>query len=395
MTANSRGVHSPEADAGPSRLKTDTRTHLPTQAPRSSPDFDTITSALSSAPNRPGAGTELRENDLLGSFEDLNSTRAHQDGNRYGYRRGHPPDLLGDDIWVDSSPTEQAQPPNHSQTSHRPGGSAPIHVNLPPRPDEMSPDYTPPLRPVRPRRMSQLSSFSGPSSPPFVSDVGRDIIFHPPSEFNRDTMKTELQSFAQSTPLQTGFDSELRHTIPLGPSVGTSKTRSPASSKLFNTLATTSKLASKWKTAMDPTSSAALPASLAQPGRVHHPGDLQKVSTTALPVEVTHTTPFASTDHIVGSYTAPAGAPGFDAHAFKEDPLQHVAEEEFRGTRLRGRQNGTAEVLSFRHADRVSEHTSAENRTDCLQAEKIPSTPSKAFSHLEPYMCVWKSYEAA
>jgi hypothetical protein len=215
-------------------------------------------------------------------------------------------DLLSDEP-LPSSPVQQSSWPPNAEAGP---SSTPLHIHLPPRPDEITPDYVPapPLR--SPRRLSQLS-FSGPGSPPQLSD----IVFHPAPE-----------SRPGSTRSSTGAN---------------------AQSKLFNTLATTTKLASKWRASIDPNlfhppspSTASL-----------HPQS-QSPTPTALPIEVTHTSPFAPSDRHPGTYIAPSGAPAFRPETMAPDTQLHI-HHEWAGTTLEGRRESTAPVLQPIIADQV------------------------------------------
>lgn len=160
----------------------------------------------------------------------------------------------------------------------------PDHIHLPPRPSEISPDYVPPLR--SPRRLSSFS-FPGPSSPPQLSEIVFDPLENagPPRNF------------------------------------GT------AQSKLFNTLATTTKLASKWKTVLDP--------------NLYNTPDRHPPSATALPIDVNHASPFAYT-HASPSRTTASSAP---------HPRSTL---EWSGTVLSGRRSATSSVLTSSIADQAS-----------------------------------------
>ena len=74
---------------------------------------------------------------------------------------------------------------------------------------------------------------------------------------------------------------------------------------------------------------------------------------TALPIDVTHFTPFGTVEQALGSYIPPAGAPGFDsrskgAQIHTTDPIDDI-----RGTKLAGRRQGTDAILSAADADKV------------------------------------------
>jgi hypothetical protein len=250
---------------------------------------------------------------------------------RSRHRAASPVDLLGSSPefgdFVDSGPRAQDdllldQASIHvQQYRHRPVDSRPLidlmsdepfpekawhaddangslHIQLPPRPSEITPDYNPPIR--SPRRLSDFA-FSGPGSPPQVSD----IVFH---------------ATPKSNP----------HRNPSG----------NAQSKLINTLATTSKLASKWKSAIDHIPSGQATSSFTTP------------TPTAKPIDISHTTPFVSRDRGSGSYIPPSGAPGF----VPEDPSPQEPQQndrDFADTLLIGRRGTTEPVLSTHIADKV------------------------------------------
>jgi len=195
-------------------------------------------------------------------------------------------DLMSDEPF----PDQQWQPKSHE----------PLHIQLPPRPSEISPDYNPPLR--SPRRLSIFAN-SGPGSPPQLSE----IVFHPAQE-------------AKPTALRNGQNGS-------------------AQSKLFNTLTTTSRLASKWKSSADHNTFNQLSP---------HAGP----TPTAQPIDISHSTPFAPWDRGSGGYIPPAGAPGFLPEADGSvDTFNKV--KDFSGTSLWGRRDATEAVLSPRVADQV------------------------------------------
>ena len=178
-----------------------------------------------------------------------------------------------------------------------PDTSRPLHITLPPRPSEISPDYEPPVR--SPRRLSQLS-FPGPSSPPQLSEV----VFHRAHEYD--------------SPTQTSLGN--------------------AQAKLFNTLATTTKIASRWRSTLD--HHTFIPPAVGVPER---PSD------TAVPIDINHTSPFM---HLDTPYVPPTGAPGFTPTKGLSRPNGGI--EDWSGTKLVGRRAGTSPVLDSSLADSVS-----------------------------------------
>lgn len=281
---------------------------------------------FSTAPSTQPSTSTLDHGDLLGSFEDLNQARrpapsAHAEGSATGPTA----DLMDDEGWTEFF--------NQQQHSKPPEAVKPIVIDLPPRPTEMPADYVPP---ARPRRMSQQRlSFSGPSSPPLVSHVGADITYRPTPESQRQPSYTANNGQIKTEP---------RHGSPLS--------RSPTQSKLMHTLATTTKIASKWKTVLDP--SMFHPPSNHQSGRLSAMPGLNDNDVparfTAEPIEVTHTTPFATPEQVAGSYTAPGGAPAFNAHE-KQSQKRGDAASEWPETKLIGRRLGTSEILTPHLAD--------------------------------------------
>mgnify|MGYP006876481246 CR=1 FL=1 len=267
------------------------------------PSFSSLCSHCTMISSQPGPSRPSRQPtpDLLGSspefgdFESAHSTHTaapvahhqnHHPADRHPTRRP-PIDLLSDE-------------PVHDEHSWPTSNARPIHIDLPPRPSEISPDYEPPLR--SPHRLSQLS-FPGPGSPPQLSDV----IFHP----------THVPETDHSRPRT-------------------------AQSKLLNTLATTTKIASKWRSALDhhnfsPPSSAT----------TSHPP-----SETALPINVNHSTPFNIVDRFEHVYIPPSGAPSYVPEPF--DLRHNGGDETCTGTSLMGRREATSPVLDVRLADSVS-----------------------------------------
>ena len=288
----------------------------------------------------------LHSNDLLGSFEDLHERTASLSA--VGHRSDGAQSV--EDL-LEGGSSSEAPRYDHSRSAEpliaRTVGVAPIHVSLPPRPSEISPDYAPPVH--SPPHLSRISSFPGPSSPPSVSNVGRDIIFHPAVEIEKTKPNKSLsQSYNGGSPHPVFNRHSKDHAEnPLD----TPTSRGPAQTKLLNALTNTAKLASKWKSVIDPI---AIAPSGQYPNRHHYRRqDLDLLRATAQPIDVTHFNPFASPEQIAGSYTGPSGAPGYDAHL--RDAVQHASssEDDFGGTTLRGRRAGTVEVLSRNDADKV------------------------------------------
>lgn len=281
---------------------------------------------FSAAPSpRPSANT-LDHDDLLGSFEDLDEARRPESDSSTRptpSSSGTRTDLLDDEGWTEFFTQQQHSKP--------PEPIKPMMIDLPPRPSEISADYVPP---TPPRRMSQKRlSFSGPRSPPLVSHVGADT-FRPTPESQRQP--------SGPTP-DSHYKTEPRH--------GSPPSRSPTQSKLMHTLATTTKMASKWKTVLDP--------SMFHPPS-NHPARHPTMPTahdkeppprsTAEPIEVTHTTPFATPEQVAGSYIAPGGAPAFHGNE-KQRQKRGAVNPEWPETKLVGRRLGTSEILTPHLAD--------------------------------------------
>lgn len=105
---------------------------------------------------------------------------------------------------------------------------------------------------------------------------------------------------------------------------------------LLDALATT-KVASRWK------------RSVLNPLRA----EAEPPSKTAVPIDVSHNSPFASVDQIAGrSYVAPSGAPGF--RPASETTHRAVEGDEWANTRLEGRRDTTEPVLTTQQAQLVS-----------------------------------------
>jgi hypothetical protein len=282
---------------------------------------------FSAAPS-PQPHTTLGEGDLLGSFENLSHAETAKPSAQPVSTSTTSTDLLDDEGWSEFF--------THQQHTRPPEPIKPMVIDLPPRPSEISPDYVPP--PAPPRRMSRKRlSFSGPSSPPLVSHIGGDFTYRPTPESQRNASSSTTNSTHQS-------ETSPRHSSP--------PMRSPTQSKLMHTLATTTKMASKWKTVLDPSMFHPLPDEHSSPsyqvrtGFDHEP----PARSTAEIIEVTHTTPFATREQVAGSYTAPVGAPAFNANE-KRGQRHGEAVSEWPDTKLVGRRAGTSELLTPHVAD--------------------------------------------
>lgn len=362
-----------EAPSGPSVLRA--KPYHPNDPPssRNMPSFrDELFARFPLSAADPVNTDALLEDDLLGSFEDISHTARRQGQDNAPIAREVIRGLSG----VNSVGPNHSRPPDISTFTGL-TSSHPIHMHLPPRPDEITPDYVPPP-PGLPRRISQPYTFPGPSSPPLLSDAGREIVFHPASEStqrNEYSLSEQSRQTSSSRFVSNGCEKDV-----LEPVQYTIRSSSPAHSKLFNTLATTTKLASKWKSALESSTTAALNGHSYPRPPPSQPSDLH--SKTALPIAVTHTTPFASPEQVAGSYVAPSGAPCFDSRFTKAHEPVRPTEEVLSGIRLFGRREGTAEVLSPRIADQVC-GGSLRQEADTALAAKLFTAPSKAIQHVD------------
>lgn len=229
--------------------------------PRRSSDFGGFVSAQSStsSPNHSGhirltRQPILQSDDLLGSFDDVEDARlTHK--------------LL---VPTPYSPDPSQPPP------------PPVIVQLPPRPDEISPDYVPPPHPN-----------------------------HPPYPIPTSPKKAEALSWS--------FDEK------------SSNAEAGPSSKSMNNLATTVKAANKWRRSID--------------RHAHEDKSSLMDLFEDWPSLVTHDNPFVKPEPIPGFRMPPAGAPGFvnlpelvSSHSAAEfvPPDLHLA----------GRRAGTQPVLN-------------------------------------------------
>ncbi|KAK8843413.1 hypothetical protein IAR55_007070 [Kwoniella newhampshirensis] len=319
-------------------------------ASSSSSDFGAFTSADHIQRQPP----TLHETDLLGSFDDPHPASERRRSPRTAFADV---DLLGGDDWVNRSrqPHNVSQLPDLlSSPSHDPApptASSPIHVDLPPRPTDIAPDYVPPIR--SPRRLSTNYFASSLSSPPLVTDAGSDIIFHPSHESGRDSAVGEMRRVQRTNSRNSTLSSVpiSAHDIHVEANQQRTFTHSPPHGKLLDTLATTTKLASKWRSVLNH-STFVPPGHALNEQQFNHP---QTTLAEPIPIDVTHDTPFASADQIAGSYTAPAGAPGFDPREARVKGPQR-GEEEWGHIRLSGRRETTDQVLKVADADSLRQH---------------------------------------
>ena len=203
----------------------------------------------------------------------------------------HSDDLLGsyEDV-AEGSPSHRSikvvDSVRNDDEHHSPPRAAPVHIALPPRPTEMSPDYAPP------RRVSFAQNSVGPSSPPSFSYAGNEIVFHPHVPSDGPSKSPRGRRVSGSAEME-GDDVWSQS----GPS---SPTRSQ---RMLHTIATSTKLASKWKSQVhaqeDPHANGILTTRQATQ------------TWTAQPVDITHETPFMYAEVTPGSNAPPTGAPGF------------------------------------------------------------------------------------
>lgn len=256
--------------------------------------------------NSPTHGLHLADTDLLGSFEDVNPATT----TRSGPSTSRPPALgFGQDLLTEEpeSTTINMVPPSDSR-------------NLSHRTSKSSLDSSPSRS-----RFLMSSPFPGPSSPPRVSESGSEILFHAPSSM--DEAATQFRRLRRLSNDDFNRNKSATH----------SNNGHPHSQhSLLDALATT-KVASRWK------------RSVLNPLR----SEPEPPSKTAVPIDVNHSSPFASVDQIAGrNYVAPSGAPGF--RPVSDTSHKTDEEDEWATTRLEGRRDTTEPVLTIQQAQAVS-----------------------------------------
>lgn len=302
------------------------RTHKPT----TSSDFGDFHSApVDNAHRHQQDSGNLHSGDLLMSFDDIDEDVSRPASAAPPPRVHHQNiDLLSDELDFGAPPKRSTE---SSPTRVRHGS-------------------------LRGRR--SFSTFTGPSSPPRVSEAGADIIFHPPYRPGHDnTAAKSLRRMShgpgmelERTPSEDhrwnvlGDDHRDHGNASSHPEAESSHHASPRPRSLVDAFAT-SKLASRWK------------RSVLGPNLIHQlAGEPEPPSKTAVPIDVSHTSPFASRDQIAGTYIAPDGAPGFRSG----DSGGHWSEEgSWANTRLEGRRESTTPVLSQAQAEAVSARMTA------------------------------------
>ncbi|OXG18189.1 oxidation resistance protein 1 [Cryptococcus neoformans Tu259-1] len=209
------------------------------------------------------------------------------------------------------------------------------------------PTYSPRSRPTvepvphvrSPRRLSTFSSSTCPTSPPSITDAGCDIIFHP---FYDHTDVNATQAMQKMQDLGEHGASKRNDKVQLGGQASHSHiapSSSTSHSRLLDTLATTTKLASKWRSVIThPTSPNIADQTHNGPSKPH----MRHAETS--PMDITHDTPFASAEQIAGSYIPPTGAPGFTQAPVLG--LRHHGDGAFEPLALIGRKNSTSNVLT-------------------------------------------------
>ncbi|BEI91727.1 uncharacterized protein CcaverHIS019_0405470 [Cutaneotrichosporon cavernicola] len=271
---------------------------------------------------QPGGLTNLDSDDLLMSFDEVDERPAR---NSSSARGAHPPTDMFSDV------------PDFGSSSRRSVETSPTRsLN----------------RSLRGRR--SFSTFTGPSSPPRVSEAGADIIFHSPHRVGNHSSaaKSLRRMSSQGSPLD--FERSLTDD-PLWAYSGSSRPptvpeSSDSSSNRPRSLVdalSASKLATRWK------------RSVLGPNIIQQLGaEPEPPSRTAVPIDISHTSPFATRDQIAGTYVAPTGAPGFrDTGGGRWDE-----DSESSGPKLAGRQESTTPVLSQAQAEALRPHLPARQR---------------------------------
>lgn len=281
------------------------------------PDFSPLMATSSQPPlssSPVAAHFALEDNDLLGSFDDLDERgRSLSTGPASG-RSSRPAQLL--DLTDDDPLVIPAPSTTTPQTSTR---QTPTSLRFP--------DVTG-SSPTRLRYMHPTKDYSGPSSPPKLTDVGADIVFHAPPILGKENAARRMRRMSNEYLVNP------RGNLSRASSEG-SRAHHHQSHSLADALAAT-KLAGRWKrSVLNPT----------------HVGEADPPSKTAIPINVSHTSPFASIEQIAGSYTAPTGTPGFRPSG----PTSHTSEpeSEWLDTRLSGRRDLTTPVLDITQAQVV------------------------------------------
>lgn len=297
-----------------------TRTHKQSSSAdfgdfHSAPMDPSPTSVMATNVHHPAAAPDLDSGDLLMSFDEIDEDGSRTSSTAPGLQPNT--DLLSDE-------------PDFSPSSKRSVESSPTRMRH---------------GPLRGRR--SFSTFTGPSSPPRVSEAGADIIFHPPYGIGHDnTAANSLRrmssqgpglEFERSSPSEPHVPGEGQGGARASPSSESSHHTSPRPRSLVDAFAT-SKIATRWK------------RSVLGPNLQQVTGEPEPPSKTAVPIDVSHTSPFASRDQIAGSYIAPEGAPGFRP---QDGGSRWDEDSEWANTKLEGRRESTTPVLSQAQAQAV------------------------------------------
>ncbi|KIS00055.1 oxidation resistance protein 1 [Cryptococcus deuterogattii 2001/935-1] len=274
---------------------------------------------FNSAPASSAQTSALSQDDLLGSYDETI---------RYSPSlKSLPSPIAG------ASNSDLFFHDNNAEEHRRPEPTC----SRPSRPTGVPPDHIPHAR--SPRRLSSFSCSTSPTSPPSVTEAGCDIIFHPSYDHTDDNATRAMQKMQ-------GHGEKLSDKMQLREPAGhshTALTSSPPHSKLLDTLAATTKMASKWRSVIThPT-----PPSSADRTQNSQPRPHVRHSETS-PMDISHDTPFASAEQIAGSYIPPTGAPGFTQASAAG--LKHHGDGMFEHLALIGRKNSTSNVLTSEDA---------------------------------------------
>lgn len=282
----------------------------------SAPMASSPTSPMAINARHPGGSANLDSGDLLMSFDEVDERPSRPLSSASGVQPHA--DLLSDE-------------PDFGPSSRRSVETSPTRSRN---------------RPLRGRR--SFSTFTGPSSPPRVSEAGADIIFHSPYRVGNHSSAAKslrrMSSQGSALDFERSFteDPPWNHSgsalSPRPPPVPESSDPSSARPRSLVDALSTSKLATRWK------------RSVLGPNLIQQlAGEPEPPSRTAVPIDISHTSPFATRDQIAGTYVPPSGAPGFrDVGGGRWDD-----ESESPGPKLAGRRESTTPVLSQVQAETV------------------------------------------
>lgn len=266
-------------------------------------ELDLLSSSPSVGPSR-GSAT-LNDSDLLISFDD--------------FEESYPPaESLTLDQSLDYLTDEPASSSILSVDSSNSRHRNPSSMQTPSSLLDSSPTRS---------RHAFPSRFSGPSSPPRLTDAGADIVFHPRQIRGKDDAASEFRRLRRMSDDWAASGKQPPH-----PSTAS---HSPPRSRSIVDAFATSGLATRWKRSL----------------RGPHVGvEPDTHSKTAVPIDISHKSPFASVDQIAGSYAPPDGAPGFKPSTTS---AEYSPDDEWIGTTLDGRRELTAPVLDVSQAREV------------------------------------------